>query len=96
MLIRWNEVAEADLDAIVEYLLERNPAAARRVQHAIREQTARLGEYPGLGRSGRSVGTRELVIAHTPYIVPYLVDHEANLVIMLRVLHGARRWPDEL
>ena len=92
MPIRWNEAAEADLDAIIEYLLARNPAAVRRVQQSIREQTARLGDYPGLGRPGRTVGTRELVIARTPYIV----DQDADLVIILRVLHGARRWPDEL
>ena len=96
MLIRWNEEAEADLDAIMDYLLERNPAAARRVQQSIRERTARLGDYPGLGRPGRTVGTRELVIARTPYVVPYLVDQDADLVIILRVLHGARRWPDDL
>ena len=96
MLIRWNEEAEADIDAITEYLLERNPAAARRVQQSIREQTSLLGAYPGLGRPGRSVGTRELVIVHTPYIVPYIVNQAAEIIVILRVLHGARLWPDEL
>jgi len=29
----------------------------------------------------------------TPYIVPYRI--KGNLVEILRVFHGARRWPDE-
>jgi toxin ParE1/3/4 len=37
-------------------------------------------------------GTRELVVTGTPYIVPYRVqDGEIQI---LRVYHGARRWPE--
>lgn len=45
---------------------------------------------------GRVEGTRELVITHTPYIVAYTIDPHSNTVVVLRVLHGARRWPDVL
>jgi toxin ParE1/3/4 len=45
-----------------------------------------------VGRPGRVPGTRELVIAHMPYIVPYRVRGEA--IQILRVYHSARRWPD--
>jgi plasmid stabilization system protein ParE len=47
-----------------------------------------------MGRSGRVAGTRELVIAGTPYLVAYRV--EAKAVVILAVIHGAQRWPDEL
>ena len=53
-----------------------------------------IPENPGIGRSGRVPGTREFVVAHTPYIVPYRVRH--GMVEVLRVYHGARRWPDRL
>ncbi|MCP3417984.1 type II toxin-antitoxin system RelE/ParE family toxin [Bradyrhizobium brasilense] len=43
---------------------------------------------------GRVAGTRELVIPRTPYVASYLVDGET--VRILRVLHGAQMWPDEL
>jgi toxin ParE1/3/4 len=96
MRILWLDRAEADLDELFEYLLERDPQAARRVATAIREQVSRLADQPGLGRPGRVAGTRELVITRTPYIVAYTVDRHADAVIVLRVLHGARRWPDVL
>lgn len=96
MLIRWREQAEADLGEIFDYLLDRNPRAALRVRLAIREHAALLAEHPGVGRPGRVTGTRELVIARTPYIVAYTVDALASTVVILRVLHGARRWPDPL
>jgi toxin ParE1/3/4 len=38
--------------------------------------------------------TRELVIARTPYIAPYRIEGE--VVRILRVIHGARIWPDEI
>ncbi len=96
MQIRWLDRAEADIDELFEYLLDRDPRAARRVYDAVREQVALLADQPGLGRPGRIVGTRELIITRTPYIVAYTVDQHIDAVIVLRVLHGARRWRDEL
>jgi toxin ParE1/3/4 len=96
MQIRWLDRAEADLDELFEYLLDRNPRAARRILQAIRDQVTLLADQPGLGRPGRVPDTRELVIRRTPYIVAYTVDRLIDAVIVLRVLHGARRWPDEL
>ncbi|HEY3118137.1 MAG TPA: type II toxin-antitoxin system RelE/ParE family toxin [Chloroflexota bacterium] len=60
----------------------------------MRGQAARLGNYPNLGRTGRIPGTRELPIGRTPYLVVYTVDRSIDTVIILRVLHGARLWPD--
>jgi addiction module RelE/StbE family toxin len=94
--ILWLERAEADLNDLFDYLLERDTTAAFRVYDAIRDRVGLLAEHPGLGRPGRVAGTRELVIARTPYIVAYTVDRRIDAVIILRVLHGARVWPDEL
>ena len=52
----------------------------------------RLREFPALGRPGRVEGTRELIIAGTPYIVPYRV--RGDTVEIITVLHSAQRWPD--
>jgi toxin ParE1/3/4 len=57
----------------------------------IRASVERLATSPGLGRPGRVTGTRELVIVGTPYIVPYRV--KADVIQIITVLHGARRWP---
>jgi len=51
-----------------------------------------LLEQPGMGRVGRLLGTRELIIPGTPYIIPYRVKH--HNVEILRVLHTAMEWPE--
>jgi toxin ParE1/3/4 len=96
MQVLWPERAEADLHEAFDYLLARSPRAARRIYEAIRDGVAGLTDYPGRGRPGRVAGTRELIIAGTSYVIAYTVDQRINAVIVLRVLHGARRWPDDL
>jgi toxin ParE1/3/4 len=95
MRVLWLDGAEADLADLFNDLLERNPRAALRVHSAINDQVRLLAEHPALGRPGRVPGTRELVITRTPYIVAYTADARIGAVIVLRVLHGARLWPDE-
>ena len=46
------------------------------------------------GRPGRVEGTRELPIVRTPYLAAYRVIDGA--VVILRILHGARQWPDDM
>jgi len=96
MRILWLDRAEADLDELFDYILDRDPRAARRVYDAIRGRVEPLSDQPAMGRPGRVAGTRELVITGTPYIVAYTVDSQIDAVVILRVLHGARRWPDTL
>jgi toxin ParE1/3/4 len=78
------------LDA-VEYIAAHDRAAALRVAEAIRTQVQWLAATPQLGRPGRVLNTRELVINHTPYLVVYRVRQ--NTVQVLRILHTSRRWP---
>jgi toxin ParE1/3/4 len=89
--VRWLRKALANLDAEAEYIARDDPAAAARVVIAINRAVENLQRYPAMGRPGRVVGTRELVIAKTPYIIPYRVRDDC--VEILRVFHGARRWP---
>ena len=80
------------LEDIHERITADNPAAAARVIQRIRTAVERLREFPALGRPGRVLGTRELVIPGTPFIVPYRVVDDA--VQIITVMHGAQRWPD--
>ena len=93
MRVRWLRNALANLNAEAEYIARDNPAAASRVVEAITSAVAGLAEYPAQGRVGRVPGTRELVISGTPYVVPYRVREDS--VQVLRVIHGARRWPEQ-
>ena len=89
----WSPEAIADLIALRDYITQDDPAAARLVAlHIIRNVETLLPNSPEMGRPGRVPGTRELAIPRTPYIVPYRLV--GNTIQILRVFHGARRWPD--
>lgn len=94
MNIAWSSVARSDLLAIFDYILQDNPRAAGEVLDRIDEAVLRLADHPGAGRPGRVAETRELVIADLPYVVPYQV--QGDRVFILRVLHAARKWPEQL
>ena len=89
--LRWTPTASRNLEAIEDRIERDNPLAAVEVVLEILRRVEALKDHPGLGRPGRVEGTRELVITGLPYIVPYLVEGEQ--VIILRVLHAARKWP---
>src|SRR5271169_1534905 len=91
MRIVWTRKALRHLADIQIYFEKDKPEAARKVAAAIRKTVALLSRYPHLGRAGRKAGTRELVIADTPYIVPYQVRDDR--LVILAVLHGAQRPP---
>ena len=83
-----------DRDGIFDYIEADSPRAAVAVDDRIRAQVRQLLQFPEAGRPGRIEGTRELVISRTPYIAAYRVTGDA--VRILRVLHGAQLWPDEM
>jgi toxin ParE1/3/4 len=92
--IRWTRPALKDLEAIGDFIARDNPEAARLVVARLVASVDKLRDHPSLGRPGRLTGTRELVVAGTPYIAPYRVRGDG--VEILAVFHGARRWPDAL
>ena len=95
MIVVWSPEAIEDLMSLRAYIADMDPAAARRiVLHIIRTVESLLPDNPQIGRPGRVPGTRELVIQKTSYVVPYRIEN-ATLQI-LRVYHGARRWPQRL
>ncbi len=95
MTIRWSDEAIDDLRSLHAFIAKDDPAAARKVAFAVVEAVeSLLPDNPHIGRPGRVSDTRELVVSGTPYIVPYRL--KAGIIQVLRVYHGARRWPDSL
>nr|ART90336.1 Death on curing protein, Doc toxin [uncultured bacterium] len=90
MKLVWTRPAHADRQAIRKYIVQHAPAAALALDELFSEQADLLIDHPGLGRTGRVAGTRELV-AHRNYILIY--DTTGDVVRVLRVLHAARQWP---
>jgi toxin ParE1/3/4 len=89
--ILWTKRALARLDEIGSYIASDDPAAAAKVVGRISMAAERFAEYPHSGRPGRLNGTRELVLADIPYIVPYRVI--GMRVHVITVLHAAQKWP---
>lgn len=94
MRLEWSLFALADRDGIFDTIEAENPRAAVTVDDRIGARTQQLTLFPESGRPGRIEGTRELVIQHTPYIAAYRVVD--GTVRILRVLHGAQLWPEDL
>lgn len=90
----WTDRALADLADLREYVALDNPEAAREQALRVVEAAEALAQHPGRGRPGRVTGTRELVIPNTPYLAPSRVSDDR--IEVLRVMHGARRWPKRL
>lgn len=94
MKLEWSIFARADRAAIFDYIEAESPRAAIAVDERIHTQVEGLLRFPERGRPGRIEGTRELVIRRTPYIAAYLITRDT--IRILRILHGAQLWPDEV
>ncbi|MEI7475671.1 MAG: type II toxin-antitoxin system RelE/ParE family toxin [bacterium] len=91
MQIRWTKLAQQDLECIQKYIYDNNPKAAKEVVlHIIDRIEILIPENTAIGRTGRVLGTRELIITKYPYIVPYRVKD--NQIQILRVLHTSMKW----
>ena len=93
MRVKWLTTALNNLENEARYISTDNPHAAEATVRAIVDAVENLKKYPAIGRPGRVTGTRELVVSNTPYIVPYRV--RSSVIEILRVFHGARKWPEK-
>ena len=93
MRVEWLPEADRNRESQLAYIAKRDPRAAIAMGDAIEAAVARLADHPESARPGRVHGTRELVVTGTPYVVVYRVEPSA--VLILRVLHGAQRWPPQ-
>ena len=93
MRIVWLPLARANRTDAIAYIAQENPRAALDRLGEIEQQTDRLADYPEMGRPGRKRGTRELVVNRTPFILIYRIRPRVRRIEILRVLHGAQKWP---
>jgi len=93
MQVKWLAKALANLTDEADYIAKESPANAKAFFTHVLASVEQLKEHPHLGRAGRVTGTRELVISHYPYIMPYRIKN--GIVEILRVFHKARSWPKQ-
>lgn len=91
MTLRWLESALSARYKQLDYIARDNPIAAVEMDERIERDTERLLRHPQSGRKGRKPGTRELVIARSPFILVYRIKRQR--IEILRLLHGAQRYP---
>lgn len=89
--IKWLRKAEQNLESAYNYLNEENPVAAQKFIQEVFDLTNLLRTSPAMGRMGRVAGTRELVLAHFSYLLPYRVRGEQ--IHILRVFNTNQKLP---
>lgn len=99
-VVTWTNRARADLDRVIDFLLEHNPQVAAAATENILDGTALLARHPLIGRSVEH-GLRELVISYgrAGYVALYDFDELGDQVLVLALRHQreagslARRGP---
>jgi toxin ParE1/3/4 len=94
VIIVWSPRAIEHLAHLRSYIARDNLKSANRIATVLLEAVERLAELPNLGRPGRVVGTRELVVPGTPYVIPHRLRGDRLEVI--GVFHGRQKWPKRL
>ena len=92
MRVRYTRQALADLLAIADYIRERNPTAAVKVETAIRSSIDLLADFPGLGRDRPDLQARALGIPRYAYTAYYRIEDEEVWIVHIR---DDRRRPVE-
>lgn len=90
MRVVFAERARRDIGDIYDSIVVHNPAAAQRVEDAIRFECERLGEFPYTSIATDEANVRRLPLARYPYTIFCRVDEVRGVVEIARVIHGAR------
>jgi addiction module RelE/StbE family toxin len=94
MKIVWSRRAIRHLVYVRKYVEKDPEQNASLVASRILKAVDFLQTHPQMGRPGRLVGTRELVVSQTPFIIPYRVRGER--LELIAVFHGRQKWPVKL
>jgi toxin ParE1/3/4 len=94
MKVVWSRRAIRHLVCLREYIEKDSEQNAALVAKRIVKAVDLLQAHPEIGRPGRVVGTRELVVPETRFIIPYRVRGER--LELIAVFRGRQKWPAKL
>jgi toxin ParE1/3/4 len=94
MKVVWSRRAIRHLIELRKHIEKDSERNAALVAGRILRAVPILQSHPEIGRPGRVVGTRELVVPDTPYVIPYRVRRER--LELIAVFHGRQKWPAKL
>ena len=85
-------LALAELEDILAGIAAENPAAAVRVRARVERVIERIAQFPeGAQEVAERLGVRRVPLVRYPYVIHYRVGEDE--VVILRIIHGARRSP---
>jgi toxin ParE1/3/4 len=88
MIVRYRARALTDIEAIRQYIEERNPDGAQKVLRAIYDAVEFVAQIPRGSPEADSPGIRVKIIVGYPYKVFYMVRGDS--IEILHVRHSAR------
>jgi toxin ParE1/3/4 len=91
-VVVWSPESLTDIGEAWSFIAADNEAAADRVVARLTEAANRLDRFPGLGRPGPEIGTRQFFVPRTPFKPIYRAE-AASEILLLRVFHTSRKWP---
>ena len=94
MKVVWSRRAIQHLVYLREYIEKESEQNAALVAKRILKAVDLLENHPEMGRAGRVVGTRELVVPETSYIIPYRIRRDR--LELIAVFRGRQKWPVKL
>lgn len=94
MKVVWSHRAIRHLVHLREYIERGSEQNAALVVGRILKAVELLEGHPEMGRPGRLLGTRELVVPNTSYIIPYRVRRER--LELIAVFQERQKWPTKL
>ena len=95
MKLRLTLRAVGDLHGIARYLTARNPAAAQRVETAIRATLETVADYPLIGRRQADASVRKAVTPEFGYLIYYEVNDALEEIAVLTIQHCRQERPYE-
>jgi toxin ParE1/3/4 len=88
---RYSAEANADIEGIARYLLERNPVAADHFLDALEQTCELLAGHPLIGRARPELGEGVRSMAVGNYLIFYLPAPDG--IDVARVIYGGRDLP---
>jgi len=93
MRVHWTRHALRRIDQHIAFIAQWSPSAGYQMGQRVRQAVENLTDHPLLGREGRYIGTRELVVEGGRYIAVYRIRGQ---VVQIVTVHDARQeWPDD-
>ena len=93
--VRFSHSARADINNLVGYISSDNREQAFRFARLLIEHALSLAQFPERGRIVPEFGNesvREIVVR--TYRIVYRVDHQTQLIEVIRFWHAARDTPE--